>query len=94
MRSSFRYSALRPRRILRGALLFVGLFAVIALALVGAVIALGVLAIGAVVHAVLSLLRGQPAATVQREGGSTVIEGEYRVVSGASRPGKPLTQTG
>ena len=94
MRSSFRYSALRPRRILRGALLFVGLFAVIALALVGAVIALGVLAIGAVVHAVLSLLRSQPTATVQRQGGSTVIEGEYRVVSGGARPGKPLTQTG
>jgi hypothetical protein len=94
MRSSFRSAAFRPRRLLRGALLFVGLFAVIALALVGAVIALGVLAMGAMVHAVLSLLRGQPAAPSQRDGGSTIIEGEYRVVSGASRPGKPLTQTG
>jgi len=96
MRTSFRLSALRPRRILRGALLFVGLFAVIALALVGAVIALGVLAIGAVVAGVMSLLRGRPAATVtvQRSADGTVIEGEYRVVSGGARPGRPLAQTG
>jgi uncharacterized protein (DUF58 family) len=94
MRSSFRLSALRPRRIVRGALLFVGLFAVIALALVGAVIAIGVLAIGAVVAGVMSMVRGQPTVTVQRSGDTTVIEGEYRVVAGASRPGKPLTQTG
>jgi hypothetical protein len=97
MRPSFRASAFRPRRIVRGALLFVGLFAVIALALVGAVIALGVLAIGAAVAGVMSLLRGQqPSATVsvQRNGASTVIEGEYRVVHGDARPGKPLAQTG
>ena len=96
MRSSFRVSALRPRRILRGALLFVGLFAVIALALVGAVIALGVLAVGAVVGGIVSLFRGRPIATVSVHcrDGDTVIEGEYHVVSGGARPGKPLTQTG
>lgn len=96
MRPHLRASAFRPRRIVRGALLFVGLFAVIALAMVGAVIALGVLAIGAVVAGVMSLVRGQPAASVsvQRKGGTTIIEGEYRVVGGDSRPGKPLAQTG
>jgi hypothetical protein len=94
MRPHLRASAFRPRRIVRGALLFVGLFAVIALALVGAVIALGVLAIGAVVAGVMSMFRGQPTVTVQRSGGTTVIEGEYRVVDGGTRPGKPLAQTG
>lgn len=94
MRTIFRSSALRPRRLLRGIVLFVGLFAVVALALVGAVIALGVLAVGAVAGGLVSMLRGQPPATVRRSGSSTVIEGEYRVVGGTSRPGKPLTQTG
>lgn len=89
MRTNFRVSALRPRRLARGLLLFVGLFAVVALALVGAVIALGVLAVGAVVHGVLTLLRGRaPAATTQSRDGSghRVIEGEFRVVS-EGRPG-------
>lgn len=94
MRPYLRASAFRPRRIVRGALLFVGMFAVIALALVGAVIALGVLAIGAVVAGVLSLFRGQPTVTIQRTGNGTVIEGEYRVVAGGGRSGKPLAQTG
>lgn len=94
MRPHLRASAFRPRRIVRGALLFVGLFAVIALAMVGAVIALGVLAIGAVVAGVMSLVRGQPTVSVRRSGTTTVIEGEYRVVAGDARPGKPLAQTG
>jgi hypothetical protein len=93
MRTAFRPAAFRPRRILRGALLFVGLFAVIGLAMVGAVIALGVLAIGAVVHAVLSLVRGSAGATPV-PGGSSVIEGEYRVVvETGGRGGKPLVPT-
>jgi hypothetical protein len=61
MRTVFRTATFRPRRIVRGALLFVGLFAVIGLAMVGALIALGVIAIGAMVHAVLSLVRSRPA---------------------------------
>lgn len=93
MRTAFRPATFRPRRILRGVLLFVGLFAVIGLAMVGAVIALGVLAIGAVVHAVLSLVRGG-AATAPASSGGSVIEGEYRVVVDAgARGGKPLVQT-
>jgi hypothetical protein len=89
MRMNIRFSTLRPRRIARGLLLFVGLFAVVALALVGAVIALGVLAVGAVVHGVLTLLRGRApvAATSTRDAsGHRVIEGEFRVVS-EGRPG-------
>lgn len=91
MSIQFRTSSFRPRRMLRGALLFVGLFAVIGLAMVGAVVALGVLAIGAVVHGVLSLVRGSSPA-MRRAGSvrSTVIEGEYRVVDGNARGGKPL----
>jgi hypothetical protein len=93
MRTAFRPATFRPRRILRGVLLFVGLFAVIGLAMVGAVIALGVLAIGAVVHAVLSLVRGGAVAT-PASGGSRVIEGEYRVVvDTGGRGGKPLVPT-
>jgi hypothetical protein len=86
----FRTSSFRPRRMLRGALLFVGLFAVIGLAMVGAVIALGVLAIGAVVHGVLTLLRGSTPAIRRNDVRSAVIEGEYRVVVGDVRGGKPL----
>jgi|GEM_PF-3562302 hypothetical protein len=86
----FRTSSFRPRRIARGALLFVGLFAVIGLAMVGAVVALGVLTIGAVAHGVLSLMRGS-AASIGRAGSrTTVIEGEFQVVDGSVRGGKPL----
>jgi hypothetical protein len=91
MRTVFRTATFRPRRIVRGALLFVGLFAVIGLAMVGALIALGVIAIGAMVHAVLSLVRSGPAPAST---GSRVIEGEYRVVVDAGTgSGKPLVQT-
>jgi hypothetical protein len=89
MRTRFRYSTLRPRRLARGLLLFVGLFAVVALALVGAVIALAVLAVGAVVHGVLTLVRGRaPVSTMgaRDAAGHRVIDGEFRVVS-EGRPG-------
>ncbi len=89
----FRTASFRPRRILRGALLFVGLFAVIGLAMVGAVIALGVLAIGAVVHGVLTLARGNTPSIRRADVRATVIEGEYRVVGGNVRGAKPLVQT-
>ncbi len=86
----FRTSSFRPRRLARGVLLFVGLFAVIGLAMVGAVVALGVLAIGAVVHGALSLLRGSAPAIRRADSRATVIEGEFRVVDGTVRGGKPL----
>jgi hypothetical protein len=93
MRTVFRTATFRPRRIVRGVALFVGLFAVIGLAMVGAVIALGVIAIGAVVHTVLSLVRNNPT-PAPASTGTRVIEGEYRVVVDAgARSGKPLVQT-
>jgi hypothetical protein len=93
MRTVFRPASFRPRRLVRAVLLFVGLFAVIGLAMVGALIALGVLAIGAVVHGVLSLVRGASTAAPAASA-DTVIEGEYRVVvDGRGGGGKPLVQT-
>lgn len=87
MRTPFRSASFRPRRILRGVLLFVGLIAVFALAFVGAAIALAVLAIGALVHGALQLLRGAPAARAQRAAQPTVIEGEYRVIDAGPMSG-------
>jgi hypothetical protein len=77
----FRYRrGFRLRRVLRGIGLTVGLTLVVALAMVGAVIGLGVLAIGAVV---LSLVRAvRRPATVSAASGDT-IEGSYRVVTPA-----------
>jgi hypothetical protein len=70
-------------------LLFVGLFAVIALAMVGAVIALAVLAVGAVVHGVMQLGRGRQAAHRSPPAGERVIEGEFRVIEPHRPAAKP-----
>ena len=87
MRTHFRSVSFRPRRILRGVLLFVGLIAVFALAFVGAAIALAVLAIGALMHGVVTLLRSTPAARPVRREQPAVIEGEFRVVDGGPLSG-------
>ncbi len=80
--SVFPTRTLRFRRILRAIALFVGLFAVIGIAMFGAVLAFAVLAIGTLVHFALRALRGngpRPAATVRRSS-SRVIDGEYTIV--------------
>jgi hypothetical protein len=87
MRTTFRTSSLRPHRLMRGVLLFIGLFAVIALAMLGAVIALGVLAVGAVVHGVFSLLGATRSGARAGTRSSRVIEGEFRVIDAGGRGG-------
>lgn len=72
----------RWRRPLRSVLFAVALTAVIALAMVGAVLGLALLAIGALVHGAIKALR-KPVA--RPAGAGRVIEGEYIVVSGPDR---------
>ncbi len=82
----FRYGGNRWLGFGRGLLLVLALTAVIAVAMVGAVIGLAVLAAGAVLHALISVFRAQraprasagvaaPGATAPR-----VIEGEFVVI--------------
>ncbi len=73
----------RLRRLLRALALFVGLFAVIGVAMFGAVLAFAVLAAGTLVHFALRGAGAQPAAGLRRSS-ARVIDGEFTVVE---RPG-------
>ncbi|HQY36825.1 MAG TPA: hypothetical protein PLI00_09615 [Pseudomonadota bacterium] len=70
---------LRFRRVLRNALLGVAVACVLVLAAFGAVIGLVLLAVGALVHAIVSAFR----APRVEPGKGRVIEGEYIVVGRA-----------
>jgi hypothetical protein len=90
----FRRTVLNPRRRrrLRNAGVAVAVTAGVALALAGAVVLLALLAVGAVVHIVVSALRAPKAATA---GDPRVIDGEYVVVSGPQQaPRLPDARTG
>lgn len=67
---------LRFRRVLRNALLGVGVAAVLVLAAIGAVFGLVLLAVGALVHTLVSAFRAPRAEPAK----GRVIEGEYVVV--------------
>ena len=70
---------LRFRRVLRNALLGVGVAAVLVLAAAGAVIGLVLLAVGALVHTLISVFRAPRVET----GKGRVIEGVFVVVGRA-----------
>lgn len=80
---------LRPgfsRRPVRNTLIGVGVLGVIAIAAVGALLGLVLLAAGALVHFSLRALRGIAVPTVRAaQGGPAVIDGEYTVVRGPQR---------
>jgi hypothetical protein len=72
----------RFRRVLRNALLGVGVAAVLVLAAIGAVFGLVLLAVGALVHTIISAFRTPRVEPAK----GRVIEGEYMVV-GRGNPG-------
>jgi hypothetical protein len=79
---SGRSPSIGSRRVARAALVGVAAAGIIGIAAVGAVIALGVLATGALAHATLRLARGARAERVPQD---RVIDGEYRVIEDGER---------
>jgi hypothetical protein len=83
----------RPKtsKLLRNVFLFVGLFAAVGLALIGAVVALGLLALGTIAHVLLSFLRSTK--TKKPDSGNTVIDAEFTVVRNSSRTPPSISHT-
>lgn len=77
-----RSSPLGTRRLARGAILSAAAVGIIGIAAVGAVIALGVLAAGALAHATVRLARRAAGRTGSPD---PVIDGEFRVIREGER---------
>lgn len=90
--AAFSIRSLRPRRVLRALVLFVGLFAAVGIAMFGAVLALAVLAVGTLVHFALCAIRGNGARrqSPARCSSARVIDGEFTVVERRAANGTPV----